>query len=146
MILILSNKEDITTDHIIDWLVHYEVDYLRWEDNLKIIDVEKTNHKVLLKLSHLGNIKQINISDVRSVLYRKGYVSYELNKYVSQEPIVKQIQTYESREVDSLINSVWSSLMPITIGSKYADFFLSKVSQLDIAKKFGLKEIVIINS
>ena len=83
MILIISSKEDSSTNEVIDWLRHFKAKFVRISSDNKlrvkeiIIDSQKIDGRILID----GKI--FWLSDFKSIWYRRSFISIESFKFTS---------------------------------------------------------------
>ncbi|MHA1972566.1 MAG: MvdC/MvdD family ATP grasp protein [Candidatus Hodarchaeales archaeon] len=132
MILIITNKEDFTSDHVIVELHKQNIPFFRMntEDypfNSNIVYY----HKDIEKRYYYINNKKINFSDVHSIWYRRP-----------KKPFVEDIPKEQEKFIESETRNMFSGLWR-TIDCTWVSHpdnirkASSKVDQLYFAKKIG---------
>jgi len=114
MVLIITDKNDLSSNEIIDWLTHYDVKYL------KITAVNKLNlgwryNDIVLKVDD----KEYLFSMFKSYWYRRGSV-----KFVSKEFEINQINNFLELE-----------------NKKLEEYFHYKLSKLHNINAYELSDV-----
>lgn len=139
MILILSEENDMSTSHVIDWLIYFKQKFVRINNvqDLKIKYLDLDNDS--FELEYQG--KEIISKEIKGYWYRRGYLDtvnheYSKNKKVN-DLLVRFINSENKVPLAFVI-----SLLENNLTSKISGFFapnVNKLFQLHIAKKSGLK-------
>ena len=76
MILILSEKGDIATNRVIDWLRFYKVAYFRLnlESKKEIVELSINNHGQNVLKIIVDDTELVDLSNIKSCWYRRGDV------------------------------------------------------------------------
>lgn len=126
MVLILSQKDDFTTNLIQDWLYYYKKTFKRV--NGYFHDISFHNEGVLLKSKEGEKEISVNINEITSYWYRRGRV---LKDIFTNNPILNSENNITEEYISYLLESKKS------IGS-FRTVDLNKLISLEIAKKTGL--------
>lgn len=137
MILLITNKEDVTVDFIVQELQQRKCSYYRLntEDIPEIVEVRfdiSDNNYVLFDTAKL---QSINLKDVTSVYFRRPKISNL--KFISE--ISQQERLYLQNELATLIEGIYKSLRNVFwVNNVYrireAE---NKIYQLQIAQELG---------
>lgn len=147
MILILSNNSDISTNEVIDWLIHYNCPFIRINETdvvrVKQIDIDQSNLKIILTINHK---KEIDLSQITSYWYRRGF--FNLNLHQKDISIFSKINpkldnynlNFHRQEYESLIDFLHLYLKSKKhISTYYDDGRINKLYALRCASLAGLK-------
>jgi ATP-GRASP peptide maturase of grasp-with-spasm system len=142
MILILSEENDHSTNDVIDWLLLFEIDFLRINDNeiieIKEIKITNQGYDILFKLklsSEIYSIKQFS-----SYWYRRGNIVLDIPIVKNGSEISPKIEEYLKNENYKLKDFFIKELdkIPNKIGSIF-NLNKNKLSNLVLATKVGMK-------
>ena len=139
MILIKSIDRDISTDHVIKWLIHYNADFLRLNNTTEIETIRFVEDNFII---HLKNGKTIRLSDIHSYWYRRGnYKDNWENTLTGIEDFDRTYTDYLYGENKSLGDFLINHLKEYTkcIGDSDSCLDVNKHIILTQAKKLGLK-------
>ena len=92
MILIVSTEMDLTTNEVIDWLRHYQQDYVRVnkEDNVAVEKISLRNGKVDTLQIHVTNRNlKIDLATISAYWYRKGNLVVEYPSPTTLDPALQ---------------------------------------------------------
>lgn len=129
MIIIFTEKSDLTTCDVIDWLKHYNKSYLRInEDDFFEIDVD--DNELILCYQN----QKINIKDVESIWYRRSILQLKKEKF--SNPGIEKFIFEEKIVLKEYILFLFSKKR--TIG-KANGLRVNKLIINHIAKNIGLK-------
>lgn len=146
MIIIFSQKHEISTCDVIDWLVYYKVDFVRIntdeEEPLKI-RISITEENSIVTLDYKGTL--IDLDLVSSYWYRRGGVfklaqPIQLHKILTSENLCKEIQNdlwQEASAITRFISRYLKNNVP-HIGER-ENSSPNKLTMLQTAKNVGLK-------
>ncbi len=140
MVLIISEKDDITTHVIMDWFSSMNQGCVVLYPDSKIEDVYVciSNRKVDMSFSLNG--KQVQFSDITAFWYRRGTLSFKDASNVLTEkfyPVLKQHFHNEWKSIELFINTLLESKRHL--GSYSKEVFNNKLSNLLTALQCGLK-------
>ncbi len=139
MILIISSTDDATTNDVIDWLRHFNADFIRISDESKIKLLQsKINNKetdVLLEI----NGQQLWLSTITSCWYRRSWfgISKWIMKSADEElnyGINRQLFEENSYLEDFIENYLKERMLNFKDDNK-----LNKLTALKFAVEVGLK-------
>ncbi|NOQ76007.1 MAG: hypothetical protein GQ574_28630 [Crocinitomix sp.] len=140
MVLINSNKDDYSTNEVIDWIaLEKEFQVLR--------DSHDINQKLVLDDDTIVfEINNIDLNAVKSFWYRRGgaYTSSsfinKFNKQLSEQNYINEIKSYVKLDIDRLSQYTHSYFLnsdKITLGN-YLKSSINKINTLCLAKEAGL--------
>ena len=133
MVLIISAIDDISTNHVIDWLMFYEIPFLRISesDKISITKVELNEGTTDIWFEVKNSL--FKISDFKSIWYRRSWIVNDRNIIYN---ITKKI-TLLKEQLEKQLNSELSVLIQHfvqTIGENS----LNKVEDTQVTKLHGL--------
>lgn len=142
MVLILSEENERTTDEVVQWLLNYNVRFLRInkEDNLKIVCVSPSSGKALIEVKE--NVYDLNTFE--TVWYRRGYfnsncVRAGLAEFSSDQSKLAQISRFLNREWSVLQGFMFYELEnKKTVLGNFLKSQANKLINLRIANECGL--------
>lgn len=122
MILIFSKESDFSTDHVIDWLAYYKVEYLR-------INGDDENQLQNLVLTELEN--------VNAIWFRRSYVhsDYEDLPFPLENFIRREYAHFYKYSYDKIVTKFGKAFNL----NKYADLYNNKLSILKMAERLDIK-------
>ncbi|HCP94658.1 MAG TPA: grasp-with-spasm system ATP-grasp peptide maturase [Bacteroidetes bacterium] len=152
-ILIFSNRNDKSTDRVIDWIDYLETgnQFLRInhgdEIELQSINISSQSYGYSFKQNGCLN----SFADFKSVWYRRGVLNIKSKIQLSNDKktaFLSAIKGFQTIEYGFLSNFMLAMLNTKTHVNKYTDIFINKYWALIIAAKHGLTipESVITNS
>jgi len=138
MILIISNSSDITTNEVINWLLFFNKEFLRIneDDLVEYLNVSISNelHNVKIKIKN----KVYNLNEFEAVWYRRGFIKTIKTKLVFDDAKLKdEIEKQLSTESANLNSHFLNSIAKRSI-NKPDDVFLNKMDALSIAPTFDI--------
>lgn len=141
MILIFSSNDDYSTNKVVEWLVHYNVKFIRINSDEIVtnkinVNIQKNNFSITLKLNDI----LIDFNEVKSIWYRGGnLLRFVPNEFQTIDKGLQQILLKNmSSENNSLIDFFYSySKNTSNIGS-YDTYQLNKLECLKMASLVGL--------
>jgi ATP-GRASP peptide maturase of grasp-with-spasm system len=135
LILIISEYNDITTNHVIDWLMYYGKEYYRLNvEDLVEIDF-LTNQEFSIKIN---NIETLLYSDITSVWFRRGRIILKVKKTEEIDLFNKYFNYFIKNEIN-VIEDYINYLLTLKkhIGNPTC-LDVNKLQVLNIAKSVGL--------
>ena len=143
MILIISEENDVTTDRVIDWLLHYNIEFERINDN-------KASVLSAFKIDNSGVDLTINSRShhtYTSVWQRRGAVDFfkiHIDELSSKNGVAAydSLLKYLSKEKNVISNSIEGYLKKTCtsyIGSFEREMNTNKIEVLLLAKELGLQ-------
>ena len=138
MILIFSDPREVSTNHVIDWLIYYKVDFIRVcsdsQFEIDFFDINTGYFELLI------DNKRISSTDITGYWYRRN--SFSVKASIDEDdPLKSYLSKIYKRDISTIIlqvinlieNSVKNSL------GSYFNHSINKLHQLEVAKKCGLK-------
>ncbi len=138
MILIKSIDRDISTDHVVKWLIHYKADFLRLNNTTEIEAIRFLEDGFTIDLK---NGRRIRSSDIEAYWYRRGNYQYKWESPQSGiEDFDRTYMNFISGENKSLGDFLIHHLKHDTrcIGDSNSCLDVNKHIILTQAKKLGL--------
>jgi len=136
MIIIFSNQNDLSTAIVIQWLIKENHSFIRIneEDNVSIskININDGDEGYQLKYKDV----MINFSDITSVWYRRGSLSFIEENIEFEESIQKD---YVQKDFSIVREFVFRKLGEKRSINNYNSRSVNKLIALDIAKQCGLR-------
>lgn len=143
MIILLSDEKDPSTNNVIDWLIHYNVKYLRVGNlqhnaiNNLVINNDEVNFEIINNV-----FGKIDLSKITSIWFRKSH--FQPNKDIepypdSNNPNEISINNYIVEEEEETLYGIYNiiSKHKKTLGNWH--YHLNKINQLNIALISKLK-------
>lgn len=138
MLLIISNEQDTSTNHVIDWLIHYGVPFIRinGEDQFILQSFELSDCSFECKLVNVKNNQILDIKRVSAIWYRRGDVSLcesgvHHHDYLGIVSFIRQ----EYRVLHDFILNYFEGLPRL---DSYYRRSVNKLTVLSVAKSLGL--------
>ncbi len=139
MILILSEQYDQSTNEVINWLTHYNQEYIRINDtdNCEIVKIDCYNDKVVMNI----NGYTLDFNDISTYWYRRGNfkIKVPILSSIQEIPFYEDIKKNLMRETSTLVEYLHLLLKKKKHIGSYFDNYTNKLHNLSIAKKCGLK-------
>lgn len=133
MVLILSERRDVPTYHVVKWLEKYNITVHVITEKDLINSVQITNENILLKI----NKEVISLNDVNSYWYRRGMLN--LPYVVNQLLLPAEIESDLKQEKSLVEEIIHAYLFNVPSLSSYYSSDLNRVCTLYLAKKNGLQ-------
>jgi len=140
MILIITSKDDQTTNEVIDWLTYWNQSFLRINPD-QLIKYNKVNilsdGTVDISFTYKGT--NYNVSEFKNVWYRRGYIitTYANNLYVNDQMINEKINQQLKIEGET-INNFFTEIINERSINNPEDGDLNKLHVLRMAHQVGL--------
>ena len=144
MILILSEEKDLSTVHIIEWLLYWGIPFVRinQEDRISIkrisINVQRKSEIILVK----NGKEEISINQIKAYWYRRGFFFDEAikckpaqNDLIAQEKVLSYMEE-EQKKCFEYLNFVLDGLPRI---GTFDTRRVNKLKILHLAWQFGLE-------
>ncbi len=142
MILILSEQEDGSTNHVIDWMLYKDIAYQRVnrEDKLLLEKFAINNDSVCIEIRIPENnaSKVISYKSLNGFWYRRGYmnIAYFTSDLKEEKSV---LHNYLYLEWKALVDTIHYLLIKLPhIGNPFHNQ-TNKLHNLFLAKKLGLK-------
>jgi ATP-GRASP peptide maturase of grasp-with-spasm system len=135
MILILSEKNDHSTNDVMDWVMHYGAAPVRLNDVIDAGDISISQHDIVLKCGG----RSISINEISAFWYRRGGNVTTKMFAADGTAVGKEVRYCSEREKESLSKFLHSRLksIPNHLGDYYAAR-INKMQVLDTAAALGL--------
>ncbi len=139
MIIIFSNKDDTSTNEVINWLDFYSVKYIRFNSsdflNSKI-KINPTNRSFLFNIK--GN--EIKSSEIKAAWFRRfnilPYIKEGLNIDIEQK---NQITKALFQDIDATVEYLFNCIPNKKWLNNPKNININKLLQLEFAHKIGFK-------
>lgn len=148
MILIVTEKTDISTSQVIDWLKYYNIPFFRINETDKI-SVEKIsipNNRS--KTSNIGEVsikvnnkKIINLSKIKGYWYRRGRLMHKYRPFNEDDYLGSRFNPFFKKEQDDVIEFIdyyLKVVRKVNVINSFLDNKINKLNNLLIAKDCGL--------
>ncbi len=148
MTLIISSEDDLSTNDVIDWMLHYNMPFVRINGttNISVTSIEINNENIvdveLILDDNYNKNRQLKLSSIQSVWYRRGGINVNMLKPVINcldDNEMNQLREYlknEKRELEFVIYALLKKKKHI---NTFHDDDRNKLHTLMIAKECGLK-------
>lgn len=141
MILIISSKDDRTTNEVIDWLRKYKVKFVRIssDDLVSVSSVYISPHSGINELYFSIRNKKYKLSDFRAVWYRRSWITIQSYLYENSTPeLTQEVNKQLYSELNELSKYLIYQLEKKSL-NRPNDLFLNKLTVLDECKKIGIE-------
>lgn len=127
MILIINSQNDISTDEICKWLLHYNKDFIRINDFSFItkISLDLTNNFCEIVIN---DSLKVDFCSIKGIFYRNGGFNYKLN---SGKKITQFLKDYHSDEW-SVLNHFLKLKIKDQTTKLIGNLFNNKVNKLEV--------------
>lgn len=141
MILIISDERDTSTNHVIDWLIHFRQPYYRINitDKIRIEELTLDNFGMLDYKIIINNKDSVYFSEIHSYWYRRGsfIMGYKIPTFSSKDLTV--VSNRLNTENDAMVHFLHCSLKQFKKGiGFFYDNEINKLLCLKVAKECGL--------
>ncbi len=138
MVFILSDAADVTTNFVIDWLSHFDSDFIRFnrEDQLFAVNIKfGDSNDMSMFLIDNEKFVEIELNSVKSFWYRRG-------DFMIGHPVSKELKKYQH-----ILSKEWSCVKEYlhfmleqkkSLGSFFKEHMHNKLITLQKAKDIGL--------
>ncbi len=133
MILILSEKNDITTYHIVKWLEYYHMPSIIITDEDIIEGITIFNKQTSIKVLN----KEINLYDIKGYWYRRGFFNFD--KFINSNLLSDELAKDISKELSSVSEIMHFLLCNVPNLSSYFNSDLNRICVLNEALNYGFK-------
>lgn len=110
MVLIMSEKSDVSTVHIIEWLAYWNIPFLRLdEDEWFNLEIATLNNESEPEFKLYNKNKQFYLSEIKAFWYRRGQLNilpFIDKAIVNHKQINDRISTYLEKEQETLENYI----------------------------------------
>ncbi|WP_394758302.1 grasp-with-spasm system ATP-grasp peptide maturase [Flavobacterium sp.] len=138
MVLIISDKDDLSTHEVIDWLRYYKIPFLRIskEDNIIFNKIFLGNNET--DIDFYINQNLYKLTDFKAFWYRRGHYNFFLKELEGNTSIIKQANAHLRTELKELADYFRSYVAERSI-NKYDDIYFNKLKTLKIAANLGIR-------
>jgi ATP-GRASP peptide maturase of grasp-with-spasm system len=145
MILIISDRNDFSTNEVIDWILHknYKFCRINREDELNINKLELINNKVEFEIQN--SVRKFKLSNLKAYWYRRGYLNFNNNennsfikKIINNTYFSNSLFHYLNDESNALKNSIYEQIYQLNGFGKFNENDTNKFTNLFKAALVGL--------
>jgi ATP-GRASP peptide maturase of grasp-with-spasm system len=138
MILIITSEKDTSTNHIIDWLIFYGIDFKRinGEDRFTLSSFELSNDRFKCKLVNTRDDDILDLNKISAVWYRRGDIVI-LNKG-KQKSDFAGILSFIRQEYQILHDYIMTYFEGLPRLDSYFRRSVNKITVLSLARSVGL--------
>lgn len=143
MILILSERNDISTDYAVEWFNYFGIPILRLNEDsssnlLHTVELSNNNQSICFNIS--GKI--VSLNEISGVWFRRGYFHF-FSKFLDfstqDSQINRKIESYINNENKTITEFIVANLIQKKTLSDPFFYNANKLISLQIATKAGLK-------
>lgn len=143
MILILSEEKDVSTVHIIEWLIHWEIPFFRinQEDSIYIKKIQINNNNDCDAVFVKNKKDEISLKEIKAYWYRRGaiYVDYPtFLTSIETETLKMEIENHLEREMKVCVDYIHFLLDHTPHIGTYGIRRLNKLKVLHLAANLGI--------
>ncbi|AZI55203.1 grasp-with-spasm system ATP-grasp peptide maturase [Epilithonimonas vandammei] len=128
MILIISKDNEITTTEVIKWLVYYNKDFIRVNED-ELFEIKMTSGKLKLE----SNKSNFFLDEITSVWYRRGAIKFKRIEYDNKAVNIHMNET--QHWLEEYVLNILETKKHI---NKQTKSHVNKLLILETAKKIGL--------
>lgn len=139
MVLIISRQEDQSTSDVIDWLLYFNEDVIRINENdklnsinLQITDEEKKNN---LKFGE----KNVILSQIKSFWFRRGRIEMDFPIINGNNEFYYFVRNHSLNELKTLEEFIIKEMEKKFFLGNYFNGNVNKLYSLNVARQIGLK-------
>ena len=143
MVLIMSDEKDISTIHVIEWLLHWRIPFFRInrEDRIELEAISIANNaEIQISLVKNGQ-HRISLEDIRVCWYRRGQLSITYPTQLPneiEESVKVALATNMYAELDSIIEYIYFYLDCLPHIGTFKTRRINKIIALHKASQLGL--------
>jgi ATP-GRASP peptide maturase of grasp-with-spasm system len=142
LVLILSISTDLSTVHVLEWLNAWNVPWIRLnpEDLIDLLNLQIDSTGRIEFVLAMEDGRKISSKQITAYWYRRGDFTLnhkQPNPSDQQTPL--ELQSHFSREADTLLSALHTTLRSVRHLNGRTDNETNKVSNLAIAARHGLK-------
>nr|WP_298007246.1 grasp-with-spasm system ATP-grasp peptide maturase [uncultured Flavobacterium sp.] len=138
MVLILSAEDDYSTNDVIDWLIHFNIEFIRISSRDSIVVTKVCMYNNKIDINFTVNNKPLRLSQLTSFWYRRSHLNLLFDKISIDMKLDSSINNHLFLEFSEIKAFFIKELANIGI-NRYEDIFLNKLIVLAEAAKTGLK-------
>lgn len=128
MILIITEEADYSSSKVIDWLLYFEIDFIRVNEN-DILDIEYCSNDIKIKSKSF----EFLYSELKGMWYRRGFLNIKFDKVEDLS-----INNFRKTEFVKLKEYLYYKLSLLPNINRYTNSDVNKLIVSDIAKKCSL--------
>lgn len=134
--LILSNRYDISTDHVVEWLEYYNSSFIRIneDDEIRNISIEITDLQETVKIEY--DSFELDLNSVSKYWYRRGDFNFRGNSSYNIPSELELSVENNWRSVNEFIHQKLKNIFHIN--TIFDETINNKLRNLVEAKRFGL--------
>jgi len=138
MVLIITSEKDTSTNHIIDWLIFFGINFIRvnGEDQFRLSSFELSNERFECKLLDSTSGDILDLNKISAVWYRRGDISI-LNDG-KQKSHFAEVLSFIRQEYQILHDYIMTYLESLPRLDSYYRRSVNKINVLYIARSVGL--------
>jgi len=147
MIVIMSEESDLMTNHVINWLSHFQVPFVRINKSTSInlekfeIDASKVHFSLIIHNPDTPPI-QIDSTEIKAFWHRRGelHITYpfiEAVKNVEDKKIAQRLNFYLGLEGRRIKEVILSQLVRYPSIGNYHNSEVNKIDNLIVAQEVG---------
>ena len=139
MLLILSSDTDTSTNHVIDWLIYYGVNFIRInrQDSFRLNEFEISNKNIICKLQNVTTNEIIDITKISAIWYRRGNFVFLDDCNLNFD--FAGILSYSKKAYQIVHDFIMHYLELLPRLDSYFRSSMNKLQVLSIARSVGLK-------
>lgn len=130
MLLILTENSDLSTNHVIDWVISFDYPFVRinMEDEIELIELKLNTFKLLINRKII-----INYEEIKSVWFRRSCINLKKNDidYKDNNPFLIFLKNHLKIEIQAY--------------SDYINYLLSKKKCLGNYQKAHINKLFVLN-
>jgi glutathione synthase/RimK-type ligase-like ATP-grasp enzyme len=148
MVLIISEEDDLSTQVVIDWLVHFKKDFTRINnsDKVRVRGIKITNDSLDFEILGKGLLTySLLSSEIKSFWYRRGEMNLDIDTefdfIVNEQGLSEGISAYLYEEKVFLQSAIYKCIESVAASTvdNFQTTINRKFESLLLAKKVGLK-------
>jgi len=140
MVLIITNNGDLSSSHLIKWLIHSKIQFLRINDEDKSsFSIKHFNIENKLDFIFEFKNKEYKLSQFNSIFFRRGNLlnQYEISEY--SKDYFKEVNKYVSKKIVNINTFFHTILLKKHNTGGYLKSNLNKLVVLNEALQVGFK-------
>jgi ATP-GRASP peptide maturase of grasp-with-spasm system len=131
MVVIFSENNDVSTNHVLDWVTSfgYPFERINTDDKVELVDLELNNFKILI-----NGKRKIEYKEITSIWFRRGEVKFE-----------NRINELKTNDEDKFTNYLKQHLkVELEAYSFYVNYLLLKKRKIGNFEKVHLNKFFIL--
>lgn len=142
MILVLSQKDEKSTDEVLNEMRYLDIDFIRINEDDELRNLELHFINGSFDLSFSVNNQRIYLSKITGFWYRRGRFNFRFNESLLDILMIEDFilyRQYFDQEFEHITALLKEHLRQIPHINSFDDNFISKMNQLYWAVQLGLK-------